>query len=789
MTYRDFAKEASLLMEVNNDGGHVNIVSLVGLVVDGVKKKDPRYILVEYAEPGELLWYLVNVQNNRHQAGFPPGLGRQLTEVAIDIVRGMVELERRRITHRDLACRNIVLCSPDGQAGRLVAKISDFGLARDVYVTTQYMRHPLWMAIESLIEGVYSCKSDMWGFGVVLWEMATLGAQPRLVEPSSDTGTKLARSTHDLKNFAQVGRGTEEGRPNISRSSREGRPRNTAETREMYVRISVDSRPHKGELRASYARAGNELCDVKNRRRLVADVKNTIRVSASFGRLQKIAGDPENSRDARRNIGRGTPYPEVYGYETLVTRLRRGYRLQKPNGCSDELYEVMKLCWQDDPDVRPTPDVMEDRLEQLMEQDRQCRLADGGGKAEGDEVDLKFGRRYDGDGRFLRFKEVIDRSSSFVPSLSQGFREAPAAHCICKHCSRLEDELQWRRPDTCEICNIWNSSPRPGRVLETFSEQKVPMLRVCEKLREADEKGRRYGLARAETGYLRALAGGSGDALKTLGDVNVEKGRLGKDVGKFNTALALYIAAMVRCYHEEQADGIEHRYHYTERLLQGVSSQGKKQPTEDKETTTPAKVAAKFQALDKRRATGGNTDSLLVSGYAKLMVEAIVKDDSVLETEAIKSLGDVYLKRGTETGDTRNLTRATALYNRALARCHNVHGTVVIVHRLLHTAKIRQYITNTRDKTTKLDQSTVTPPKRGTFCGRVQDAVRDFPRESAGRPPGECDTFCGRVRYVQRESANIARRLPGERRGLACPTVFEDWTGSGCNIKGAGGFC
>ncbi|KAI8497855.1 hypothetical protein Bbelb_245070 [Branchiostoma belcheri] len=74
----------------------------------------------------------------------------------------------------------------------------------------------------------------------------------------------------------------------------------------MYVRISVDSRPHRGELRPSYARAGNELCDLKNRRRLVADVKNTFRVSASFGRLQKIVGDPENSRDARRNIGRTT---------------------------------------------------------------------------------------------------------------------------------------------------------------------------------------------------------------------------------------------------------------------------------------------------------------------------------------------------------------------------------------------------------------------------------------------------------------------------------------------------
>ncbi|KAI8510676.1 hypothetical protein Bbelb_115920 [Branchiostoma belcheri] len=226
------------------------------------------------------------------------------------------------------------------------------------------------------------------------------------------------------------------------------------------------------------------------------------------------------------------------------------------------------------------------------------------------------------------------------------------------------------------------------------------MLRVCEKLQEADEKGRRYGLARAETGYLRALVDAMADTdrlaevelLKTLGDVNVEKGRLGKDMGKFNTALAIYQAAKVRCYHEEQADGIEHRYHYTERLLQGLSSQGKEQPTEDKETTTPAKVAAKFQDLDKRRATGGHTDFLLV-GYAQVMVEAIVNDDNMLETEAIKSLGDMYLKRGTETGDTRNLTRATALYNRALARCHNVHGTVVIVHRLLHTSKIRQNIT------------------------------------------------------------------------------------------------
>ncbi|KAI8488027.1 hypothetical protein Bbelb_341450 [Branchiostoma belcheri] len=292
------------------------------------------------------------------------------------------------------------------------------------------------------------------------------------------------------------------------------------------------------------------------------------------------------------------------------------------------------------------------------------------------------------------------------------------------------------------------------------------MLRVCEKLREADEKGRRYGLARAETGYLRALVDAMADTdrlaevelLKTLGDVNLEEGRLGKDVGKFNTALALYLAAFVRCSHREQGEGIEHRYHYTERLLQGVSrrggcknrsspdwlgggkgSQGKEQSTQDREMTTPANVARKFQDLDMKWTAGGDTniDSVLV-GYAQLMVERIVNDNNLLETEAIKSLGDVCLRRGTETGDTRNLTKASALYNRALARCNNVHGTVVIVHRLLHTAKIRQDIVTTNIKFlsvhTEFD-TFATTERRESAEGPLLSLLRSYRRyiQTAGR--------------------------------------------------------
>eukprot|EP00058_Branchiostoma_floridae_P025727 XP_002611217.1 hypothetical protein BRAFLDRAFT_71177 [Branchiostoma floridae] len=264
------------------------------------------------------------------------------------------------------------------------------------------------------------------------------------------------------------------------------------------------------------------------------------------------------------------------------------------------------------------------------------------------------------------------------------------------------------------------------------------MLRVCEKLCEADAKGRRYGLARAETGYLRALVDAMADMdrlaevelLKSLGDVNLEKGRLWKDAGKFSMALALYVAAVVRCDHRDQGEGIEHRYEYTERLLQGVSSkrsQGKEQPTEDKETTTPAQVAGKFQDMDKKWAAGGNTDSVLV-GYAQLLVEGIVNDNSMLETEAMKSLGDVYLKRGTETLDTRDLTRASALYNKALAWCHNVQGAVVIVHRLLHTAKVRQEMITIKNKRSARTQRQQDAPSSDIIDDGMRHLHRSYQR-------------------------------------------------------------
>eukprot|EP00058_Branchiostoma_floridae_P013400 XP_002598888.1 hypothetical protein BRAFLDRAFT_90086 [Branchiostoma floridae] len=234
------------------------------------------------------------------------------------------------------------------------------------------------------------------------------------------------------------------------------------------------------------------------------------------------------------------------------------------------------------------------------------------------------------------------------------------------------------------------------------------MLRVCQKLRAADARSKRHGLVRAETDYLRALQDAMADmdrcaeveVLKTLGDVNLEKGRLEKNPEIFDRAMVLYRTALLRCKDAGVGDSLEHRYHYAEklRLGKGSTATSSYEPLSNaKRMSSLAKVAEKFQHLDRRLTVGGNEKSLLIE-YTKLVIEGIVNDDNTLEVEAIKSVGDVYLKRGTETRDAPCLTKATALYNTALARCERVQGKVVLIHRLLYTAKTRQGTKRSRNK-------------------------------------------------------------------------------------------
>ncbi|XP_046352280.2 proto-oncogene tyrosine-protein kinase receptor Ret-like [Haliotis rufescens] len=184
--YQDLWSELNLLKEVN----HPNVIRLLGACT----QNGPFYVIVEYCKHGCLKSYLrsarfkdrkswdekqksVNAETVRNETTVVLAI-RDLLSFSWQIAKGMEYLSNMKFVHRDLAARNVLV--GDGR----VLKISDFGLSRDVYEADAYLkmtkgRIPVkWMAPESLYAQIYTTKSDIWSFGVLLWEMITLGASP-----------------------------------------------------------------------------------------------------------------------------------------------------------------------------------------------------------------------------------------------------------------------------------------------------------------------------------------------------------------------------------------------------------------------------------------------------------------------------------------------------------------------------------------------------------------------------------------------------------------------------------
>ncbi|XP_066301963.1 uncharacterized protein [Branchiostoma lanceolatum] len=175
--HRAFCHEMAILITIQEGLGVParcsNIVELRGIIT----QSEPKYILLEFAERGDLLSALRQSRNiDAHQTNF--------WRLGVDVARALLYLQELKLVHRDVAARN-VLISASG-----VGKLADFGLSRDIYTDSVYththtdnlgqLNHlPLkWMALESLRDGEFTHKSDVWAYGVLLWEIATMGHEP-----------------------------------------------------------------------------------------------------------------------------------------------------------------------------------------------------------------------------------------------------------------------------------------------------------------------------------------------------------------------------------------------------------------------------------------------------------------------------------------------------------------------------------------------------------------------------------------------------------------------------------
>ncbi|XP_076329616.1 epidermal growth factor receptor-like isoform X2 [Tachypleus tridentatus] len=160
-TNKEFLEEAYVMAAVN----HPNLLKLLAVSVTS-----QLMLITQFMPFGCLLTY---VRNNKDKISSKP-----LLNWCTQIARAMAYLEEKRLVHRNLALRNVLLQTPG------CVKITDYGLAKLLDVNEEEFNKAnekvliKWLALETIQQRIFSHKSDVWAFGVTVWELLTFGGRP-----------------------------------------------------------------------------------------------------------------------------------------------------------------------------------------------------------------------------------------------------------------------------------------------------------------------------------------------------------------------------------------------------------------------------------------------------------------------------------------------------------------------------------------------------------------------------------------------------------------------------------
>lgn len=171
---KEFLDEAYIMATVE----HPNILKLLAVCMT-----NQMMLITQLMSLGSLLEF---VKNNKDKIG-----SKALLNWSTQIAKGMAYLEERRLVHRDLAARNVLVQTPS------IIKITDFGLAKLLSTdSNEYKaaggKMPIkWLALECIRHRIFTTKSDVWAFGVTVWELLTFGCRPYENIPAKDVPEKI----------------------------------------------------------------------------------------------------------------------------------------------------------------------------------------------------------------------------------------------------------------------------------------------------------------------------------------------------------------------------------------------------------------------------------------------------------------------------------------------------------------------------------------------------------------------------------------------------------------------